>query len=541
MAFRTLSRIHFSAALLAVRGGAQSSMSQEQGHQGVYPSRSDLLGQRVLGFAATQFTTCAAGSTWVVSAAKEAQNAGVDQGVEASSRRSSLIRQTHLRLDEEGEAFASASDENESAVATSAFGSSKHGNPLLRRLPINTVSCEIEDRVGALCNLIGIFAAHNLNITQLKSTPNPLDLRKMTFSISFEGDWETEKVKQLVDKLKSICVAFARGAPKDVPWFPRSVEDLDGLASHTLEASKDLEADHPGFHDAVYRKRRQEIAALAQNHRSGQPIGLVDYTPEEVATWNHVWGILTELYPTRACREYNEVLAELRDAGLYGPDRVPQVAEVNEYIKGKTGFTLRPVAGLLAARDFMNALAFRTFFSTQYIRHHSAPLYTPEPDIIHELLGHAPLLANPDFAEFSQLLGLASLGASEEDIVRLQRCYWFSVEFGLLLESTQSHGLTAYGAGLLSSPGELQHATSPTNTRLAIHRWSPEEAARQQFPITTFQPVLYAADSLKDAREILLQYIQNHIHTPFSTRFDSQTGTIQVTTDVRSRPVSLKF
>lgn len=109
----------------------------------------------------------------------------------------------------------------------------------------------------------------------------------------------------------------------------------------------------------------------------------------------------------------------------------------------------------MTAREFLNGLAFKVFFSTQYIRHHSRPEYTPEPDIVHELVGHAPMFAQPDFAAFSQEIGLASLGANEYELKRLAALYWFTIEFGMCLDGQGKR--KAYGAGIMSSFGELEY------------------------------------------------------------------------------------
>jgi len=399
------------------------------------------------------------------------------------------------------------------------------------------VAFNLPNNPGSLWTALEVFKSSGINLTHVENRASPLPPHTQTFYVHFEGSIEEPKTQECLKELANLASGplYKICAPL-VPWFPRCISDLDRFSKTTLDAGDKLQSDHPGFNDPVYRKRREHIAALAREYSHGEPIPTVEYTPEEIGTWQVAFEKLTSLYPKLSCQEHNDAIAELIDQGLMGPRTIPQLQPLSDYVAKRTGFIFRPITGLLTARDFLNALAFRVFFSTQYIRHHSAPMYTPEPDIIHELLGHAPMFLNPDFADFTQYIGLASLGASDAEVQRLATCYWFSVEFGLLYEGDD---LKAYGAGILSSFGELQHSTSPANSTIEIKLWNPYEAADQSYPITTMQPLYFAAQSLKDAKERMKDYC-DHVQRDFACIYDSETKTVFTDVDVRTKPVGMR-
>lgn len=242
--------------------------------------------------------------------------------------------------------------------------------------------------------------------------------------------------------------ATAAAAPQQLVRVPRSIADVDN--GKILGFGADLSPDHPGFADEAYKRRRVAIAAIARRNEIGDPIPDVDYSPEEVAVWGTALRELERLFPTAACREFLRTFPLFR----FRQDEIPQLQAVSDVLTATSGWKIRPVAGLMHPRDFLNGLAFRYFHSTQYVRHSSQPNYTPEPDVVHELIGHVPMLANPDFARMVQAIGVASLGADESMIWHLTKVYWYTVEFGVVREGGD---VKAFGAGVLSSYGELAH------------------------------------------------------------------------------------
>ncbi|MFV0389658.1 MAG: phenylalanine 4-monooxygenase [Pyrinomonadaceae bacterium] len=275
-------------------------------------------------------------------------------------------------------------------------------------------------------------------------------------------------------------------------------EDFPAFEDMAFEDIEELPLDHPGAKDPEYRRRRDYIASLAKRFRETGEITNVEYTDEEEGVWRHVAEELEELHAKHASPFY---LQAKRDLGISNK-RIPQLSEMTKRLREKTGFRLAPVEGLVNTRSFLSWLSWRTMLSTQYIRHHSRPGYTPEPDIVHEAIGHIPMFTNESFADFSQFVGHGARLASDKQIEELGRIYWFTVEFGLVEAEGE---IKAYGAGLLSSFKELQHAFSDEVER---RPFVLEEVISHQYTYSNMQPILYVVPSYKFLKEEMRRYIE---------------------------------
>ena len=257
-----------------------------------------------------------------------------------------------------------------------------------------------------------------------------------------------------------------------------------------------LDPDHPGFRDKEYRARRNAIAQIAMTYKPGSPIPPAPYTEPEHGVWRTILEALGPAHREHACAEYLECLDRL----AFDPDRIPQLDEVTKKVEAISGFRLEPVAGLVEPRVFLESLAGGVFLSTQYIRHHSTPLYTPEPDVAHEIIGHAVTLADKRLAELNRLFGEAvSRTTSSDELDRLSHIYWFTIEFGVLRENGK---VKAYGTGLLSSAGELAEMHKADLRPLDL-----EVAADQVYDPTHFQELLFCADSFDEMYETLRDFL----------------------------------
>lgn len=259
--------------------------------------------------------------------------------------------------------------------------------------------------------------------------------------------------------------------------------------NHTLleTPTLTLTPGHPGEGDGAYIKRRIALSEIVASSGDGSGVlPEVRYTGEEARVWRAVMDRLAELHEVHAASSYRDGFRRL---GL-SVSQPPVPRELASRLLQQTGFGLVLTDGLLDARVFLGHLGRRRQPCTVYLRHGSRPDYTPEPDLLHEAIGHAPMLTDPQAARLNEVIGQAAARASSSQFEALLRLYWFTLEFGLVEERG---GLRAYGAGLLSSFGELPHAFSDAVSRRPFR---VDEVVEQDYAHDRMQEVLFVAPTL---------------------------------------------
>jgi len=258
----------------------------------------------------------------------------------------------------------------------------------------------------------------------------------------------------------------------------------------------ELEPGHPGLGDAGYIQRRRELFVLCRRCRLeklGPPT--VSYTPEETRIWREVTPKLDELHQKHASSIYLKAKHDL----AITRDEIPQLRLLSERVRHETAMHLVPAEGALPYRTFYEYIAQRGFPVTQFIRHGSHPEFTPEPDMIHDCLGHVPPLMNRDYAELLTLIGQAAATTTHGDeVLALKRFSWFSIEFGLIEEAGETK---VFGAGILSSTGEIPFSLfSPDVSR---RPFVTDEVIETDYDPSRMQDHLFVAPSLPFLRREL--------------------------------------
>ena len=246
-------------------------------------------------------------------------------------------------------------------------------------------------------------------------------------------------------------------------------------------------AAEPVVYGASERPPRGDYSRARPDYTCAQDCG--GYTDADHDTYRRLYERQAALLPGRACDEFIRALPSL---GV--KNRIPRFEEVNQRLRQATGWSIVAVPGLIPEVPFFTLLAERKFPVTDWIRTPAEFDYIVEPDVFHDLFGHVPLLFDPVFADHMQEYGKGGLKAHRLGACEmLSRLYWYTIEFGLI---RQSDGLRAYGAGILSSGGELQHAvSSPQPRRLPL---DVERAMRTRYKIDSYQQTYFTIESFQE-------------------------------------------
>ena len=255
---------------------------------------------------------------------------------------------------------------------------------------------------------------------------------------------------------------------------------------------------HPVIYGQSDRPPRGDYSRCNSDYTCDQNFSA--YTAADHDTWCQLYARQTALLPGLAAQRFIDLLPQLDAA-----QSIPRFEDINARLLPATGWQLVGVPGLIPEVPFFTLLANKKFPVTDWIRTPQEFDYVVEPDIFHDLFGHVPLLFDASYADHIAAYGQGALKAhalEQSDpsckgaVEHLSRLYWYTIEFGLLGEAGQHR---AYGAGILSSPGELQYSVqSNAPHRLALTN-APEllHCMASRYKIDSFQSQYFVIDDFE--------------------------------------------
>ncbi len=215
---------------------------------------------------------------------------------------------------------------------------------------------------------------------------------------------------------------------------------------------------------------------------------LAAYSRDEHALFDRLLTRQADLLKKYACRTYREALARLDLQG-----GVPDFVKTSVALSRATGWNIVGVPGLIPDDVFFNHLAQRRFPVTVWLRTPAEMDYIVEPDVFHDFFGHVPLLFDPTYADHMQEYGKGGLKALRLNGLKfLARLYWFTIEFGLIRENG---AIKAYGAGLLSSAGEMPYAIADTKPERVL--FDAMTTMATPYDIDRYQNTYFVIDSFE--------------------------------------------
>jgi phenylalanine-4-hydroxylase len=216
-----------------------------------------------------------------------------------------------------------------------------------------------------------------------------------------------------------------------------------------------------------------------------------NYPESDHESWQYLYNRHMQFLPGRAAQEYMDGASKLN----FSSDKIPYLKDLSHIFLQTTGWKVARVPGLIHEQNFFEMLRRKVFPSTDYIRGKEELDYTPAPDLFHDIFGHMPLLTNKSFASFYQMFGEAASKATGIDRTYLETFHWFTVEFGLI---KKPEGNCIYGAGIISSLGEVQNALSD---KVEVRDFDPAKMVLQQYDVWHLQPVLFAIESFEQLED----------------------------------------